>query len=161
MRQDPILVVGQNNLNSEKLNAGLTLIANIGVVIGLALLFYELRESQNLAETDAAVRRLNQMQEAWVEMAVSESLPAIRVKARTDGVQTLNQVELYRLRTWEDAVRVRMASQYIEFLRGYLDEATAKGIVRSAVFLLPYWNELGIELGDGEFAEAIREEAGR
>ena len=147
-------------MNSEKLNTWLTLIANIGVVIGLALLVYELRESQNLAETDAAVRRLNQMQEAWVEMAVTESLPAIRVKARTDGVHTLNQVELYRLQTWEFSVRLRMESQYIEFLRGYLDDDTANGIVRSAADFLPIWEELGFELGTSEFHEAIRVEIG-
>ena len=77
-----------------KLNYWLTLAANVGVAVGLALLVDELRESQNLAETDAAVRRLHQMQEAWVEMAVSESLPAIRVKALTEGVDTLDAVEL-------------------------------------------------------------------
>ena len=37
-------------MSSNKLNQWLTLLANIGVVIGLALLIYELRESQNLAE---------------------------------------------------------------------------------------------------------------
>ena len=148
-------------MHSEKINKWLTLTANFGVIVGLALLIYELRESQNLAETDAAVRRLNQMQEARVEMAVSDSLPAIRVKARTEGVDTLNPVELYRLQTWESSVRGRMNSQYIEFLRGYLDEDTASGMVRTAAYFLPYWEELGFELGDSEFDEAIREEAGR
>ena len=54
-----------------------------------------------------------------------------------------------------------MRSQYIEFLRGYLDEDTANSIVGSAAYLLPYWEELGLELGDSEFHEAIREEIGR
>ena len=152
-------------MNSEKLNSWLALLANFGVVIGLALLVYELRESQNLAETNSAVRRLNQMQEAWVEMAISETLPAIRVKAMTEGVHTLNQEELFRLRTWENSVRLRMASQYLEFQRGYLDEDTAKSVVRGAAQFVPYWEELGIELGDNlgqnKFDEAIREEIGR
>ena len=54
-----------------------------------------------------------------------------------------------------------MLSQYIEFPRGYLDEDTAKGIVRSAGHFLPYWGELGVELADSEFNKAIREEIGR
>jgi hypothetical protein len=137
------------------------LVANFGVVIGLALLIYELRESHNLAETGAAVRRLDQMQESRVAMAVSESLPAIRVKAMTDGVETLNQVELYRLQTWESSVRVRMNSHYIEFLRGYLDEDTANKMVKDAAGVLLYWEELGFELGDSEFDEAIREQVDR
>ena len=148
-------------MDSDKLNSWLTLTANIGVVIGLALLIYELRESQNLAETETAVRRLNQMQEAQVEMAVSASLPAIRVKARTEGVHSLTDVELYRLQRWERAVRLRMRSNYIEFVRGYLDEATAKVIVRDAVEWLPYWEQLGYELGDNEFEQAIRTASGR
>lgn len=135
--------------------------ANIGVVIGLALLIYELRESQNMAERDATVRRLNQMQEAVVEMALSDSLPAIRVRARTEGVHTLNEVELYRLQQWENSVRLRMSSQYVELLRGYLDEDTANEMVRTAAYFLPYWEELGFELGDSEFYQAIRKEAGR
>jgi hypothetical protein len=144
-----------------KIGDWLTLVANFGVVIGLFLLVLEFRESQNLAETEASVRRLNQIQEAFVEMAVSETLPAIRVKARTEGVPSLTNVELYRLQTWEESVRRRMRSQYIEFLGGYLDEATAEEIVSSAAELLPYWEELGYQLGDNRFEQAISVAAGR
>ena len=146
-------------MNSERLNSWLTLAANVGVVIGLGLLVYELRESQNLAETDASVRKLNQMQEAFVEMAVSESLPAIKVKALTEGVDALDPVEFYRLNMWESSVILRMSSQHVEYQRGYLDETTAKGIVRSAAGLLPYWEELGIELGDTEFDRTVKRAA--
>jgi hypothetical protein len=34
-------------------------------------------------------------------------------------------------------------------------------MVRSAAYFLPYWEELGFELGDSEFDKAIKEEAGR
>ena len=146
-------------MNSERLNSWLTLAANVGVVIGLGLLVYELRESQNLAETDASVRKLNQMQEAFVEIAVSESLSAIKVKAMTEGVDALDPVELYRLNMWESSVILRMSSQHIEYQRGYLDETTANGIVRSAARLLPYWEELGIELGDTEFDRTVKRAA--
>ena len=137
------------------------MLANVGVVIGLALLIYELRESQYLAETEAAVRRLDQMQVAQVEMATSEFLAAIRVKARSDGVESLTPVEFYKLRKWESSVRLRMRSQYIEHVRGYLDQDTADGMLETAVYFLPYWEELGYELGDSEFDQAIKEAAGR
>ncbi len=99
-------------MNSEKLSNWLTLLVNIGVVIGLALLIYELRESQNLAETGAAVR-------------------------------------------------LRMRSQYAEYARGYLDHDTAELIVETASGFLPYWEELGYELGESEFEQAIGKAAGR
>ncbi len=101
------------------------------------MLVYELRESQNLAETHAAVSRLNQIQEAQVVMATSETLAAIRVKATTEGVQALNPVELYRLQRWENTVRVRMHSQYIQYIRGYLDKKTAERFVGIALRRLP------------------------
>lgn len=148
-------------MNSDKLNSWLALLANIGVVIGLALLIYELRQSQNLAETEAAVRRLDQIQLAWIEIATSEFLAEIRVKALSEGVESLTSVELYKLQLWENSVRARMRSQYIEYVRGYLDQDTANIVVEAAVDFLPYWEQLGYELGDSEFEQAIKEASGR
>ena len=108
--------------DTDKLNSRLALLANFGVVVGLLLLVYELREAQHFAETQAAVQRLDQMQLAQTEMAMSESLSEIRVKAISDGVETLTPAELYRLQRWEQSVALRMRSQYIQYTRGYLDE---------------------------------------
>lgn len=59
-------------MDSEKLNSWLTLTANFGVVIGIALLVYELRETQNLTETEAAVngvvRSAASFQPYWEEL---------------------------------------------------------------------------------------------
>jgi len=148
-------------MNSKKLNSWLAVLANFGVVIGLVLLAYELREAQHFAETEAAVRRLDQMQEAQREMALSESLANIRVRAQSGAIESLSADELYRLQRWEYSVRLRMNSQYIQYVRGYLDEETADGIVQSAVNALPYWEELGYELGDTDFEQAIKRAAGR
>jgi hypothetical protein len=54
-----------------------------------------------------------------------------------------------------------MRSQYIEHVRGYLDQDTADGIVEAAVDFLPYWEELGYKLDDSEFNQAIKKAAGR
>lgn len=137
------------------------MIANVGVVVGLALLIFELRESQNLAETEAAVRRLDQIQIAQLEVATSEFLVPIRVKVRSEGVESLTEIELERLRLWENTVRLRMQSQYVEYVRGYLDPDTADRMIQTAVGMLPYWEELGFELGDDEFAQALKKAAGR
>ena len=152
---------GDDDLNSEKINNWLTLLANFGVVIGLALLVYELGQAQKLAETDAAVRRFDQMQVAQVEMATSDLLAEIRVKALSEGVESLTLVERYRLGQWESSVRLRMRSQYIEYVHGYLDQETAEGIVAAAVNRLPFWEQLGFELGNSEFDSAIKKSAGR
>ena len=147
-------------MESDRVNRWLTLVANIGVAIGLVLLIFEFRESRNLAETEAAVRRLDQIQIAQLELATSEFLVPIRVKARSEGVESLTDVELQRLQLWEGTVRLRMRSQYIEYVRGYLDQDTANRMIQSAARMLPYWEELGYELGDTEFEHAIRKAAG-
>jgi len=148
-------------INSDKLNSRLALLANFGVVVGLLLLAYELREAQHFAETQAAVQRLDQMQLAQTEMAMSESLGQIRVRALSDGIQTLAPDELYRLQRWEQSVTLRMRSQYIQYTRGYLDEETANNIVIAGARSLPYWEELGVALFDTEFDQAIRSAAGK
>ena len=149
------------DMNSDKLNARLTLLANFGVVVGLLMLGYELREAQHFAETQAAVQRLDQMQQAHSDMAMSESLGLIRVRARSGGVHTLAADELYRLQRWEFSVILRMRSQYVQYTRGYLDRETAEGIVRTAAQALPYWEELGLEIPDNEFQQAVLRAAGR
>ena len=148
-------------MNWENFNRWLTLITNAGVMIGLALLVVELRQSQHLAETDASIRRFEQMQTAQVVMATSESLAEIRMKAELEGPQSLTPAELYRLRRWENSVRLRMQSQYYQYARGYLDKETADMIVAGAVANLAYWEGLGYELGNSEFEQAVRKASGR
>ena len=148
-------------MNSDRLNSWLALVANAGVVVGLLLLTYELREAQHFAETQAAVQRFDQMQLAQTEMAMSESLGRIRVKAKSDGVHSLTPEESYRLQRWEQSVVLRMRSQYVQYVRGYLDEATAEGFVRAAAAQLPYWEDLGVNLGNGEFSQAVVLAGGR
>ena len=143
-------------MDSEKLNRWLALLANFGVVVGLALLVFELREAQNFAETEATVRRLNQMQEAQSAIALSESLAGLQFRARSEGAASLSASELHRLQYWENSIRLRMRSQYIQYVRGYLDVDTANTIVTAAITNLPYWQELGYELGDNEFEQAIK-----
>ena len=148
-------------MRSDKLNNWLTLLANFGVVIGLALLIYEMRVTQHLAETEASVRRLNQMQEAQTDFAMSESLPQIVVRARSGGLQSLPADERERLRSWETSVSLRMQSQYIQYVRGYLDQKTADRIVDAAVSRSALWDELDIYLGNSEFEQAIRQASGQ
>jgi hypothetical protein len=139
------------------------LVANLGVLIGIALLIFELRQAQHLAETDSAVRRLENIQAAQVQLALSDTFPEIRVKAQVEGVESLTPAELSRVRAWELAVINRLQSYFVQYERGYLDESTAQGFIEFAAGKLDYWEELGV-LGDafeGQFASAVLEAAER
>ncbi len=148
-------------MKSERLNSWLSLLANFGVVLGLALLIVEVRQTQHFAETEATVRRLNQMEEMHQSFALSDSLPSIQEKARSDGIQSLSADEFRRLRSWELAKRLGMQSQYIQYVRGYLDRETAETIAQAAADRLAYWEELEIEMVDDEFGQAARKAANR
>lgn len=98
---------------------------------------------------------------AQIELATNELIIPIRERTIAEGAQSLSLIELRRLQSWEVAVRHRMRSQYIEYVRGFLDKKTADSIIRDAATFLPYWEDVGCELGDTEFERAIREAAGR
>ena len=125
------------------------------------MLIFELRQTQHIVETQAAVERQDQMQEALTSFAVSESLASIQAKANSTGVASLSADEFLRLQAWEWSVRHRMDSQYIQYTRGYLDEGTANRIVQAAAGRLPMWEELEILLVDDEFGRAVNQAAGR
>ena len=99
------------------------------------------------------------MQIARLEFAMNEFLIPIEVKAKTEGIQSLTPVEFARLHEWESSVRLRMMSQYIQYLQGYIDQDVADGIIEAAVRDLPNWEELGIEQGNSEFDQAIEKAA--
>lgn len=146
-------------MNVDKMNSWLTLAGNLGVLAGLLLLVFELNQSTHLAETNAYVNRNNQIQESSVAFATSESLARIQVKAQTEGVSSLDPVELRRLLFWENSVLLRMSSQYYQYERGYLDEFTAQNVFDTAVGLVPYWEELGVRFENNKFSVAIKDAA--
>jgi len=101
------------------------------------------------------------MEEMHQSFALSDSLPSIQEKARSDGIQSLSADEFRRLRSWELAKRLGMQSQYIQYVRGYLDRETAETIAQAAADRLAYWEELEIEMVDDEFGQAARKAANR
>jgi hypothetical protein len=144
-----------------------TLIANFGVVMGLVLLAYEVHQANKLAETDAYLDRLDQMQEAADEYAESQYLPQIYEKLGgyegiygsdfADRLDTLTTVERYRLGSRERGVMLRMSGHYFQSLQGYIDESTGQKVLRDAKRRLGLWEILGIEIEGQAFAEALEE----
>jgi hypothetical protein len=143
-------------LNS-RINSWLTLLANVGVVIGLALLIIELNESRKLAEMSAHIGRLDQMQQSSVEFANSEYLPEIYSKIKRSDIESLSPIEYERARSWERGVRLRMAGHYHQYRQGYLDQETGRRIVEDAADRMATWEKLGVQPTDPEFEAAVGE----
>ena len=144
---------------TTSLNERLSLFANLGVVIGLAILILEVSQANKLAETQAHVARLDQMQQARLALAESEFLPDLVAKASNEGVQSLSGVERIRLREWHQSVLHRMESHYYQYERGYLDEDTGKAVLDSAVDSLEMWIALDVWFLDRRFERIVKEAA--
>jgi hypothetical protein len=141
----------------------LTLATNLGVVIGLVLLVYEVRQSNKLAETQAYIQRLDQMQQTANEFGQSDYLPQIYLKIGTDmypvdtvaELDSLTELERSRLTSWERGVMLRMSGHYYQYLQGYLDQQTGDQIIRDARTRLGSWNALGIEIEGQVFRTTV------
>ena len=142
-------------MNSGKLIERITLIANIGVVIGLGILIYEVNLSTKLAVVGAHTGRLSQMEQAHTEFAISDYLPRISVKLQSDGIDSLTPEEFERFRYWESSVKLRMASQYFQYQQGLLDQESADNILASAAARYKLWQELDVISIPGDFESAV------
>ena len=107
-------------MNLDKLNNWLVLIANVGVVIGIFALVTELNHSSRLAEVSAFQNRMTEIQEAYVQLALSNDLTSIIEKYESEGVNSLSPVEFRRMRAWETGVINRMQGQYFQYQQGFL-----------------------------------------
>ena len=151
--------MGGVEMDSRQLNERLSLLANLGVVVGLAILILEINSANKLAETQAVALRLEQMQQAQLSFAESDYLPQIRLKAISEGVQSLSKLEQSRLRRWETSVALRMESHYYHYEQGYLDEETGELILSSAARRLKNWKDLDVELLNQRFKRLVEETA--
>jgi hypothetical protein len=133
-------------MDSDKLNTWLSLLTNLGVVAGLAMLVIEISQTNNLAEAAAAQRRSDQIMEAQKDYALSDYLPSIVVKYREGGIDTLTAAEVSRYQLWESARRIRMSAQYRQYRMGYLDRETAeRTVLDAALGYADIWDDLGLE----------------
>ena len=89
--------------------------------------------------------RMTEIQEATVQLSLSEDLPAILVKIDNEGVSSLDEIEMIRAAGWHNGVIRRMQSQYFQYQQGFLDrrsiDLTLDGIARDMYHV---WQELGI-----------------
>jgi uncharacterized protein (UPF0335 family) len=148
--------LSQDQPKFESANRWLTLLANIGVVIGLVMLVIEVRHATNVAESEAYMSRVNRIDEAQVDFALSDDLARITVQATEHGVDSLSQEDLLRLRHFESAKRFRLQGQYYLWERGLLADAESlESILNEASRSSALWTELGISIEDSGLRQAV------
>jgi hypothetical protein len=146
----------------------LTLITNLGLILGLILLAYEIREANILATTQAHFEQLDQMQQVSTDFSESEFMPSIYAKIGVpiwasydefpSDIDQLTELERARLFSWERGVMLRMSGHYYQFMQGYIDEQTAEKVLSAARARLPLWKALGISIEDQVLRSAVEGE---
>ena len=118
----------------------------VGIIGSLVFVGLELRQNQKLAKTNAYQTRLSEMQQAMLNLALSNDLAAIRVKRKLEGANALTETELLRARTWAEGVQWRMESQYYQYKQGFLDDVAINRTLDDIVTQELYgeWQDLGL-----------------
>lgn len=132
-------------MNADKLNSWLTLGANIGVVIGLGLLIYEINQNTKMMQAQINQQRTDTAMSEQQAVYNSDYVPAIDVKI-SNGEQ-LSDEELIRYEHVFRAFNRNMDNQLWQYNNGYLGENIPYSI-RRAVRLVIAGNEHGVAAWD-------------
>lgn len=140
----------------EKLNSWLTLVANLGVLVGIVFLAVEINQSNRQAQSATNQARGNEIDQSFRELALSDSMSNIYLKISESGIDSLSPLETLRAQNWERAKQIRMSLQLDQYDYGFLDEQAFRGLMEAGVRSYPIWLELGLpeDLTLRRFAEA-------
>ena len=140
----------------DNVNRWLTLISNLGVLAGIALLVSELNQATQLAETEAFVARMESVGNSFAQLALSSDLAEIVEKLDRQGLDSLTATERIRMRGWETARLTRTLGPYHEYEQGYLDQETINNAIRlGAAPRAQLWRDLGLDFENEGFRLAV------
>ncbi len=132
-------------MNANKLNSWLTLGANIGVVIGLGLLVYEINQNTQMMQAQINQNRTDTAMSEQQAVYNSDYVPAMDVKIK-NGEQ-LSDEELFRYEHIFRAFNRNMDNQIWQYNHGFLGENIPYS-VRRAVRSVIAGNKYGIAAWD-------------
>ena len=144
-------------MNREEINDWLSLAANLGVILGLIFLGVQINQSNKITAAATYQARITEIETSFQNAALSDYLPIIYDKLEKDGIDSLNSVEIRRIRDWETARIYRMQGQHYQYQQGFLDDSSYTDLVNGARSLLPLWDSLDVDIEsfDPEFMEAL------
>ena len=103
-----------------------------------------MEENRKLALAQNFVQRAGSVEQAFRDEALSESMSKIILKARTEGIDALDDLEEQRLRSWAAAQVNRLDSQYYQYQQDLLDEDGYFNFRRAIRLYAPIWKRLGL-----------------
>ena len=143
--------------NKIKLNEWLTLAANLGVLLGILLLAYEINLSRTVALAEIYQGRAHSRSESGLQIALSTGIFAqadqrLQELLQTQGVASavaqLTPEERYALFNWHNSLMIRFDNVAFQYEQGLIPEAYFDTLKRGLQRFMPIWRELGIDIPD-------------
>jgi hypothetical protein len=128
-------------MNAEKLNAWLSLGANVGVVIGLVLLIFEISQNTEMMQAQINQSRTDTALSEQQAVYTSDHVPALL--ARIDRGEQLTDEDLIRYERFFRAFNRNQDNNLWQYNEGYLEENIPRSI-RGAVREVIAGHQLGI-----------------
>lgn len=156
-------------MNTDRLNRWLALGANIGVLIGLLLLIYEMRQNSELMRAQISMERTNTNMQILADFANGGELIPIDVKLQeqVDGFpqalgwsEILTAEERRRYEFWMFVRLVELNNDWFQCTVGFVPEETCIKEVRSSMRAsLHRFHEFGISFtrSDSSFVREMQE----
>lgn len=132
-------------MNTKNLNRWLTFGANLGVLIGLIVLIYEVRQNTAMMEAQINQQRTDTALSEQQSNYNSDHMPAIRLKILNN--EDLSDEERFRYSNWMRAFNRNMDNQLWQYNRGFLGENIPRSM-RIAVREVIGASEIGIQEWD-------------
>lgn len=139
-------------MTADSANRWLTLAANIGVLVGIVLLAFELDQNADLLKAQIHQSRSDNFESFYVAVADTEYLLPVLEKFEAAGgpddlssLQELTPTERARLRRYWDGRIGGYDNLHLQYRQGFLDEDFYSiRVVGPIQSYLPLWQELGL-----------------
>ena len=133
-----------------------TATANIGVLVGLVFLIFELRQNSAIALSQIRQERTLSIIDEYSAIAQDEIFSDLLARALNDGdFDAITNKEWNQLVHYEMARSVRLEDVFFQYKKGLLDESVYLFSISMAASRLPIWKWLNVSEPNPEFAAAI------
>jgi hypothetical protein len=142
-------------MDFDRMNRWLTLAANLGVLVGIFFLAYELNLSRTAAIAEIYQGRAHSRSEADLQKALSSpNFVAADIKfqslLKTHGVKyavaQLTEEERYLIRLWHSSLLVRFDNVAFQYSIGLIPDQYFEDTVIGMQRFMPVWDELDLVL---------------
>ncbi|MDA1371797.1 MAG: hypothetical protein O2971_13690 [Proteobacteria bacterium] len=116
-------------MNMDKINKWLTLVANIGVLVGIIFLSLEINQSNRIAERDARSESVAQEFELQKSFIKNAEVSALMLKL-SSGETDLTPLEEFQAESFAQLLALRAADLNIIYEGGFLTEETLQRQIR-------------------------------